>query len=163
MCWHVTVSSPDWWHVTTNIHPWFVTCDNIHPWDRLSFRVPARAAWPGGKRPSLGLFLSSARLKICPATGHWLSPRRAAAPPPAETAGTLWLYLCDVVMGWIMSLRRVSSFTRLSLSWLSCFYPAVSNGNIYARMLGGNNKFSWLPWQQLSIFRCQAIWRWMYV
>ena len=69
-CWHVTINIHPQVVPCDNIHSWVVTCDNIHPWDRLSFRVPAPAAWPGAKRPSLGLFLSSARLKICPATGH---------------------------------------------------------------------------------------------
>ena len=153
-----------------NILPWLVTCDNQYPplicdmWQYPPLRPP--------QFPCSGSSSVARRQAAKPGPISVLGPAKnmpghrtlaVTAPAPAETAGTLWLYLCDVVMGWIMSLRRVSSFTRLSLSWLSCFYPAVSNGNIYARMLGGNNKFSWLPWQQLSIFRCQAIWHWMYV
>ena len=79
------ISTPECWHVTTN----------IHPWDRLSFRVPAPAAWPGAKRPSLGLFLSSARLKICPATGHWLSPCRAATSGDCGHIMAVFMRCCD--------------------------------------------------------------------
>ena len=93
--WHVTISTLELWHVTTNIYPLVVTCDNIHPWDRLSFRVPAPAAWPGAKRPSLGLFLSSARLKICPAAGHWLSPRRAATSGDCGHIMAVFMRCCD--------------------------------------------------------------------
>ena len=99
------ISTPECWHVTINIHPqvvpcdnihsWVVTCDNIHPWDRLSFRVPAPAAWPGAKRPSLGLFLSSARLKICPAAGHWLSPCRAATSGDCGHIMAVFMRCCD--------------------------------------------------------------------